>query len=249
MKDIQHSAVRRKANVCAEFSRSPRASERTCGGVLLRHDRTSLVDFLAVRYPVVRRVVGELSFRVAARRFILSEPPGVPIAQSYGDNFPRFIRSLGNVASIEYVADIAELEMLQQKAQAAADVRPLAAPMLSSLPAERLNGLRVVLHPSVGLVQSRFPIVAAWENNQTNDDDGRIERWVGEAALVARPFLKAEVRRLPPGGYAFLRALAEGQTVTTAAALASAATSQFEMASNQLLLDNANVIVGIRQPA
>jgi hypothetical protein len=102
--------------------------------------------------------------------------------------------------------------------------------MLSSLLAERLNGLRVMLHPSVGLVQSRFPIVAIWENNQTNNDDGKIERWVGEAALVTRPFLKVEVRRLPPGGYAFLRALSGGQTVKTAVALATEATPAFEMA-------------------
>src|SRR5262249_27586888 len=33
--------------------------------------------------------------------FILSEPPGAPTPHSYGDNFRRFLRSLGNAASIE----------------------------------------------------------------------------------------------------------------------------------------------------
>ena len=47
--------------------------------------------------------------------------------------------------------------MLRNKAWCAPLAQPLAALALSSLPAQRLNGLRVVLHPSVCLVQSRFP--------------------------------------------------------------------------------------------
>src|SRR6516165_10933445 len=117
--------------------------------------------------------------------------------------------------------------MLRHKARYAQHVRPLAASALVSLQAERLGGLRVVLHPSVYLVQSRFPIVTAWENNQTSDGDGLIERWVAEAAMVARPFLEVEVRRLPPGGYAFLRALSEGKTVATAVGVATEVALKF----------------------
>jgi hypothetical protein len=71
------------------------------------------------------------------------------------------------------------------------------------------------------LVQSRFPIVTIWENNRNNDGDGMIERWIAEAAVVARPFLKVEVRRLPSGGYAFLSALTQGKTVATALEIAT----------------------------
>jgi hypothetical protein len=191
-------------------------------------------------------LTGELSFRVVARRFIRSHPPNGVVPGSFGDNFPRFIRSLGNAACIEYVADVAELEMLQYKARYAPHVRPLAALALSSLLAEGLSGLRVVLHPSVYLVQSRFPIVTAWENNQTSDGDGMIERWVAEAAIVARPFLEVEVRRLPPGGYAFLGALSEGKTVATAAEIATKTTPKFDVVSSLRLIDDAKVVAGIQ---
>jgi len=218
----------------------------TEGGVLARSDRSGPIELLAARYPVIRRLVGELSFRVVARRFIRSHPPsGVP--SSFGDNFAHFIRSLGNAACIEYVADIAELEMLQHKARYAQHVRPLAALALSSLQAERLTGLRLVLHPSVCLVQSRFPIVTTWENNQANDGDDIIERWVGEAAIVARPFLKVEVRRLPPGGYAFLRALSEGKTVATALGIATEVVPKFDVVSSLRLIDDLKVVVGIQE--
>jgi hypothetical protein len=200
---------------------------------------------LAARYAVVRRLVGELSFRVVASRFIRSHPPS-GIHSSFGDNFPHFIRGLGNAACIEYVADVAELEMLEHKARYAQHVRPLAALALSSLQAERLSGMRVVLHPSVYLVQSRFPIVTAWENHQTSDGDGMIERWVAEAAIVARPFLEVEVRRLPSGGYAFIRALSEGRTVATAAEIATEVAPKFDVASGLRLIEDARVVVGIR---
>jgi hypothetical protein len=224
-------------------------ARRRDDGVVARRDRTSPIDLLAARYPVVHRLVGAPSFRVAARRFILSEPPSAPIPRSYGDSFPRFIRSLGNTACIEYVADVAELDMLRRKAKHAAHARPFGTPVLSSLRAERLSELRIFLHPSVFLVQSRFPIVTIWENNRTDDGDGMVKRWIAEAAVVARPFLKVEVRRLSSGGYAFLSALSEGKTVATAVEIATEVSPKFDVASNLTLLDDAKVVVGIQEAA
>jgi hypothetical protein len=215
---------------------------------LARRDRLRTVELLAARYPVIRRLVGELSFRVVARRFILNRPASGMVPNSFG-NFPYFIRSSGNAACIEYVADVAELEMLQHKSRFARHIRPLAALALSSLPEERLKRLRIVLHPSVCLLQSRFPIVAAWENHQTNDGDGMIDRWVAEAAIVARPFLEVEVRRLPAGGCDFLRALSEGKTVAVAARIATKTTPSFDIASNLKLIEDTKLAIDIQEAA
>ncbi len=247
MGNIQQSAIGSYPKALVGVSVRPGLGRQPNDGVKTHRHRTGLIEVLAARYPVICRLVGELSFRIVARRFIFSEPPSIPIAPNYGDNFPRFLRGQSNAASFEYVADIAELEMVWRKARFAADVRPLAAETLLSLRAEWLNGLCVTLHPSVGLVQSRFPIVTIWEANQSDGENGMIDRWRAEAALVARPFLKVEVRRLPPGGYTFLRALSEGQTVAMAVWFATAATSKFEVASNLSLLIDANVIVGIHE--
>jgi hypothetical protein len=231
------------------LSGRPRSGWQPNDALKSHNSRTSLIELPAARYPVIRRLVGELSFRIVARRFILSEPPNIAISLSYGDNFPRFLRGQGNAASFEYVADIAELEMVREKARRAPDVRPLAAEALLPLRDQWLNGLRIALHPSVCLVQSRFPIVTIWENNQSDDENGMIDRWSAEAALVARPFLEVEVRRLPPGGYTFVRALSEGQSMATAVRVATVATPEFEVASNLSLLMDANVVVAIREAA
>jgi len=217
-------------------------------GIWARGEHSNPVGVLAARYPATCRLVGRSSFTPAARRFLQSHPPARPMSHRFGDDFPRYLRSLGTLACIEYVADVAELEMLRHKAEHAQHARPVATPILSRLSGETLKKLRVRLHPSVCLVQSRFPIVTAWETYRTSGAGVTVERWVGEAALVARPFLKVEVRRLPPGGYAFLRALSEGQTIGTAAAgRVNDVSPQFDLASVLELIEDAKVIIGVHR--
>jgi hypothetical protein len=134
---------------------------------------------------------------------------------------------------------------MRHQAQRAPHAPPTATPTLSKVAGERLSKLRAVLHPSVCLIESRFPIVTAWEMNRTSRAHGTIERWVGEAALVARPFLTVEVRRLPLGGHAFLRALSRGETVARAAETANGLTAEFDLASGLRLIEDAKVVIGV----
>src|SRR5262250_2849902 len=115
-----------------------------------------LIRALAARYPVVRRLIGDDSFLSTARRFVAMQPPRLPIVQHFGETFPQYLRSLGEAASFEYVADVAELEAARARAHHSADACPLDARvlLLSALFIE--YGL--VLHPSVELVTARFPI-------------------------------------------------------------------------------------------
>ena len=59
-----------------------------------------------------------------------------------------------------------------------------------------------------------------------------IENWRGEDALVARPDLDVEVRALPPGGAAFLLALAAGRPLGDAAEAALADDPDFDLTGN-----------------
>ena len=210
----------------------------------------NLADALAKRFPVTRRMVGHESFVAMAHRFIVSERAAVVTRLQNWEMFPSFLRSQGNTASIESVADIAELEMAQGKAGDAAAAVPLGAQALQSLlRTERPEVLRLVLHPSAFLVASRFPIVTIWEINKPDDARCGVERWSAECALVTRPFFKVEVRRLPPGGYAFISALSQGRTLAEALDAGNAADPRFDSAINHALLLEANVVTGIRERA
>ena len=204
-----------------------------------------LLDGLITHFPVTRRVAGDESFDAMARRFIVTERSCPARRFPNWEAFPSFLRGQGKAASIEYVADIADLEVARGKAKYAANARPIGAQAFPSLAAE----LRLVLHPSIFLVASRFPIVTIWENNQSEHENGRVGRWSAECALVARPFLEVEVRRLPAGGHAFISALSQGRTIAAALDAATAADPKFDIAINRALLIEANIVIGICEQA
>ena len=233
----------------ASFSPGTPARRRAARDHASGRNDVGAIDALAARYPVIRRLVGDESFRAVARQFIAGEPSRPAALRDHGETFPRFLRSRGSAASLEYVADIAELELACGKARRAADARPVGAQAFLPLSIKRLKGLRVELHPSVFLVVSRFPIVTIWESNRGDNEPGMIVRWRAEAALVARPSIAVEVRRLPPGGHAFIAALSEGRTMATAVEAAKGAMPDFDIASNLMLLIDAEIVVGLRESA
>jgi putative DNA-binding protein len=209
---------------------------------------TFLIRALAARYPVVRRLIGDDSFLQAARRFVAMQPPRMPIVAHFGEAFPHYLRSLGDAASFEYVADMAELEAARARAYHSADATLLDAQALSFLSTARCGDFVVRLHPSVAMVASLFPIVTIWKANQT-DSAGIIDHWRAEAALVVRSFLDVDVLLLPPGGHAFMTALSSGSTIAAAAACATVNDNSFDLAATLTILAEANVVVGFHRRA
>jgi hypothetical protein len=120
---------------------------------------------------------------------------------------------------------------------------------LVSLRTKRLGELRLVLHPSIFLVASRFPVVTIWESAKRRGGNGMIERWCAEAALVARPLREVGVRRLLPGGHAFIAGLSKGWTVAAAIEAGVAASAKFDVSANLALLTEARIVAGMRERA
>jgi len=206
-----------------------------------------LIRALAARYPVVRRLIGDDSFLDVARRFVAMQPPRLPIVPHFGETFPHYLRSLGGAASFEYIADMAELEAARTRAYHSADASPIDAQARSFLSEARFHECGVILHPSVALVASRFPIVTIWGANQTNAGGGMLDRWCPEAALIARPFLDVDVLLLPAGGHAFMSALSSGSTIAAAAAIATADDPGFDLDASLTMLFDANALVGLHR--
>jgi hypothetical protein len=206
-----------------------------------------LIRALAARYPVVRRLAGDESFLATARRFLRVQPSHLSTVLHFGEAFPGYLRSLGRAASFEYLADVAEIEAARARALRSADARPLGRAALASLSSSRMRELGVVLHPSVSLVASRFPIVTVWAANQADDRDGVVPQWGPEAALIARPFLDVDVVSLSAGSYAFLRQLADGAPLAAAMAAAAACDPASDPASHLRLLIDTNIVVSVHR--
>ncbi len=191
-----------------------------------------LVQALKARFPVVEKLVGEEFFAATARVFVAKQPPRTPLLAAYGDDFPAFLARFEPARELLYLADIARLEAARTRAFHAADAVPLDADRFATLDADSIGDVRIDLHPSAEIVCSPHPIVTIWAMNSGERELAPIENWRGEDALVIRPRLDVEIRLLPPGGAAFLRALADSLPLGKAAEDAEAACPAFDLTAN-----------------
>lgn len=203
----------------------------------------SLTDVLQGHFPVVARLVGEEFFRPMARRFIVDHPPRSPILSRYGGLFPAFIQKFPPVQDLPYLADVARLEWLRRQAYHARDQVPLTAAVLEALPKTRLPRLTFDLHPSVGLLVSRFPVVSIWRTNTLDAEVEAISLDIGgESALVVRPLLDVQVVPLPPEAETFVALLMMGHTVRDAATASLRLNQHFDLQSSLTILIEAGAL-------
>jgi len=181
----------------------------------------SLTRTLATCFPVVEALVGGDFFKAMARAFIARHPPARPQLLAYGDDLPAFIEGFGPAASVPYLADMARLEWARNETLFAADDGVLTARELEALPMGRYGDLRFRLHPSVRLVESRWPVFAIWQAHQQEPVAAFPRREMPERALVLRPYHRVETARLSPGDHALLKALLAGDSLAEAAAVAA----------------------------
>jgi putative DNA-binding protein len=184
------------------------------------------------RFPVIEKIVGEEFFAAMARAFVMEHPPRSPLLATYGDEFAAFIAAFEPARQLPYLADVARLEAARTRSYHAADVAPVGADGFAALDSRVVEKIRIELHPSVEIVRSAYPVVAIWAMNSGERELAPVDNWHGEDALVARPCLEVEVRALPPGGAAFLLALAAGYPLGEAAATALTEDSNFDLTGN-----------------
>jgi hypothetical protein len=245
--DVFAAALRDRRAPVPEFVTSwtgPRPPRRF--SVYRNNVRGALVEALAVRYPVVQRLVGEEFFRAMASEFALAHLPPSPVLISYGGEFPSFIEGFAPAASVPYLADVARLESAYWEAYHAADVSPLEASGFASIEPSRLAAARFDFISAFALVASRYPIVSIWRTNAEDEIAQPADLGRSEAALVARPGLEVEVRRLPEGAMCFLSRLQGGLTLGESVEAVLAETSSFDLTANLAGVISARIVAAIR---
>jgi hypothetical protein len=192
-----------------------------------------LVEALKANYPAVCRIVGEEFFDTMARVFVVAEPPVSPILLNYGAGFADFIWGFEPVAELSYLADVARLERAWHEAYHAPEANPLTPEALTGIPEDQAGSLTFSIHPSLRLIWSRFPVLTIWQMNIGDGVPAPVDFTMGgEDVLVLRPAAEVEVRAMPPGGFAFVEALQQGQSLTEAMKTALRADPRFDLSGN-----------------
>ena len=188
-----------------------------------------LIDALGERFPVCLRLVGVDFFGAMAGCFVRVSPPLTPVLSEYGGNFADFVANFEPARELPYLADVARLEYAIGRAYHAADADPLSLESMQALANVRLDDARISVHPSLQLVASKFPIVSIWRAHLPEAEATAIDLKRPEDAIVARPRLEVEAHVLPVGGFAFVRALGNGETFSAASSLASRVAPDFDL--------------------
>src|SRR5260221_8164173 len=61
-------------------------------GVYRNNVIAGLINAVAARYPVVRKLLWDDAFNRTAQLSVTAEPPRSPVMSEYGDSFPQFLR-------------------------------------------------------------------------------------------------------------------------------------------------------------
>jgi len=177
-----------------------------------------LIAAMEMRYPVVRRLVGDEFFRGLARAFVAGNKPSSPVLIHFGAGFADFLERFEPAREIAYLPGVARLENAWVEAYHCAEATPLGLGDLAAIAPERLGQIVFTFHPSVRLLRLAHPAASIWAGHQGPGEPRAPERWGPEDAMIVRPDADVTVRILPEGGYEFAAALLAGASLAEAAA-------------------------------
>lgn len=177
-----------------------------------------LSEALSLRFPVIRRLVGQAFFAAMARVYAESHRPASPVLLEWGESFAGFLAAFPPLAAYPYMACVARIEYARGRAFHAADATP-ASPgdFLGVDPAQ----LHVVLHPAVQVLRLRHPGVSIWARNQPGETPHPMALTGPEIALVLRDrAFDVPVTAIGPGDAAMIDAITGGASLIDAAGAA-----------------------------
>lgn len=177
----------------------------------------SLTNALGDLYPVVRQLVGEEFFRHLARHYLIKSPPARASMVHLGSDFPNFLEQDELETGLDYLADVARLELARHESFHARNCKAPEPETFQQLGVEKLMSCRFSLHPSLRLLKSRWAVHSIWAAHQDEQKDlGFVQLEEPEAALVIRPETNPLIYAVEPALIDFLNQLSEDKNLSCA---------------------------------
>ena len=180
---------------------------------------SGLTRALRLAFPAVERLVGGEFFAGAADAFIRKHLPRTAYLDLYSGEFPDFLSRFPPASSLPYLADVAGLEWAVNLALHAPDDMPVDLSQLAALTPDEQGRVSFVVHPSVALLRSDFPVDGIWRAVLKGDDQALADLdLAAEPALllIERNSTGVEVTRLNEPAWLFLDALCRREPLFSA---------------------------------
>lgn len=190
--------------------------------------RLRLAEALAADFPVLHGLLGEAGFERLTAAYIAAQPSRSFTLRGFGAALPGFLGHHAPYRRQPWLKAAAAFEWALLAAFDAADVPPLSAADLASVPAEQFPRLRFRLQPALHLLRLTWNIPAAWRAVQTGEQAPALQRLpVPTYCLVWRREERVYFRSLPDDEAALLKAVRGGRSFASACgAMTRAGTAQ-----------------------
>jgi len=171
-------------------------------------------------YPILLNIVGEHYFSQLARDYLHRHPSNSPDLNHYGGRFPAYLTQLHNECSelegLPYCGDLCRLEWLWHRAYFADQSLPFDYQKLQTITEGEMPDIQFVLASHVGLIRSRWPILAIWEANKNRLETGAVTATEEEDLLmIDRRDYKPTIHRLSSSQWQLLQQIDSRTTLAT----------------------------------
>lgn len=189
-------------------------------------------DALSGLFPTVERLVGVDWFRDAALEYARRTPPGTPVLDEYGEDFPDWLATFPPALELDFLPPVARLDRAWSRAHRAADAPGLLPQAAAAVKPTVLYASRAILHPSAQLFWFDWTAPSIWlGNRQETPPDDLVWDQQPEGLLIVRPEMTVLGLRLARPQFAFLDACRDGRTVGGAVVAALGADPTIDLSS------------------
>jgi hypothetical protein len=172
-----------------------------------------LIEALTIDYPGVMAMAGPADFDYMARAYIAAHPSRHPSVRWFGKGLPDFLATTPPFNSSLAAAEMALFEWSMGEAFDSADVDPIGAEALMTIPPEAWETLSFTVLPSLQRLAFAFEVPQAWQRH-TEEEPGNLEVAAGAEPVewvIWRPERMTNFRSLEPDEAVLLDALIEGK--------------------------------------
>ncbi len=207
----------------------------------------SLTEALHESFPAIARLLGKQNMDGVASVYLRQSPPSSPILAQYGEDFGDFLDAMPQLEHMPYLGDVARLEWLLRAAYHASDSTSIAPEALAALPPEAFDNARLILAPSLSLLQSRWPVLDIW--TYATEDGAPKPGGTAQDVLILRRGYDPEAHLIGSGAAAFLASVTSGAPLNRALEHATAKDPAFDLAALLGLLLGTGAIQDIQTGA
>lgn len=185
----------------------------------------SLTEALATAFPLVRKLLGKVTFDKLARLYVREHPPSSPVMMFYGGTLPSFLEQFEPLRHIGYLPDCARLDLAMRQSYHAADSAAFDAAVLQTKDSGAT--VRLALTPATHILQSPWPIYDIWRFNMVAGSPKPSA--IAQDVLISRPEFDPQLHLLPAGAAFWLGLLKDGATLGEAVEKATKNEPEFDL--------------------